>query len=465
MATLKGTWRFHDVLTYTGGFQEDVTFSTTAIVNIPDVYTGTHSFDCIKMVREYAGEGLAYYAEKIDPIIPGYDASGSSYVYSGDGWNSIYGDGAQTITFPEEQEVSNEFYEWFTANAVEQKQISGVWKFKDAVFCHPYETYQIGMTYQEKIGFLKAHGALCEPIDLSSISEGLYTNCFAMGNTFGDLLVDGQPTSFYAGVYLGVRTDGTYTGINVVPVEQICCQHINLGSEPQYVSVDFYNWLTENATQPTATVQYNGSTIANLFGGQTATLKCAGMRMASNVVVNVDVACDPVLEELTATENGTYAPGDGIDGYSSVTVDVPQDTSNEDGLVTRIPTTYTNDRVTEIGAYAFRQYDILEDAHFQAVTIVRASAFYNCTNLAVVEFGTRLIINSQAFSGCSSLTSVILRSKTLSVLNNSNAFTNTPIAGGTGFIYVDNDLVEDYKAETNWVNYADQIKPISELEG
>ena len=47
----------------------------------------------------------------------------------------------------------------------------------------------------------------------------------------------------------------------------------------------FYNWLTENAAPLVATITYNGETIVELFKGQTATLKCAGMKMGGNVVV------------------------------------------------------------------------------------------------------------------------------------------------------------------------------------
>lgn len=36
-----------------------------------------------------------------------------------------------------------------------------------------------------------------------------------------------------------------------------------------------------------ATISYNGSTIASLVGGQTATLKCRGMMMEDDVVVNM----------------------------------------------------------------------------------------------------------------------------------------------------------------------------------
>jgi hypothetical protein len=45
--------------------------------------------------------------------------------------------------------------------------------------------------------------------------------------------------------------------------------------------------VTANAIQAAASVQYNGERIASLFGGQTATLKCKGMTMESDVVVEV----------------------------------------------------------------------------------------------------------------------------------------------------------------------------------
>lgn len=43
-----------------------------------------------------------------------------------------------------------------------------------------------------------------------------------------------------------------------------------------------------------------------------------------------------------------------------------------------------------------------------------------------------------------------------------NTFSNSAIASGTGYIYVPDALVEDYKVATNWSTYAAQIKPLSE---
>ena len=48
----------------------------------------------------------------------------------------------------------------------------------------------------------------------------------------------------------------------------------------------------------------------------------------SKVTVNVEVPDVPaVVEELNVTENGTYEPDDGVDGFSKVTVNVPPGTT------------------------------------------------------------------------------------------------------------------------------------------
>ena len=43
-----------------------------------------------------------------------------------------------------------------------------------------------------------------------------------------------------------------------------------------------------------------------------------------------------------------------------------------------------------------------------------------------------------------------------------NAFSDTPIANGTGFVYVPLSLIEDYKTATNWATYAAQFRAIED---
>ena len=62
----------------------------------------------------------------------------------------------------------------------------------------------------------------------------------------------------------------------------------------------------------------------------------------------------------------------------------------------------------------------------------------------------------------SKLSTLVIKGATVPQLASTSVFDNTPIANGTGSIYVLDALVEQYKVATNWAIYADQIKPLSE---
>ena len=115
------------------------------------------------------------------------------------------------------------------------------------------------------------------------------------------------------------------------------------------------------------------------------------------------------------------------------------DHTTEDAIVSGTITEYTNDRVTSIGNYAFAGRSNLTSADFPAAT-------------SIGEF---------AFSGPSNLTSLILRVTTqVCTLSNTNAFINTPIKSGTGYIYVPAALIDSYKTATNWTTYANQFRAL-----
>lgn len=70
-------------------------------------------------------------------------------------------------------------------------------------------------------------------------------------------------------------------------------------------------------------------------------------------------------------------------------------------------------------------------------------------------------IGAQAFYGDLKLSKLTIRGAALIPLENSNALDDTPIAEGTGKIYVDPSMVDTYKTATNWSNYASVIEAIS----
>ena len=120
--------------------------------------------------------------------------------------------------------------------------------------------------------------------------------------------------------------------------------------------------------------------------------------------------------------------------------------------------------VTTIGDGCFRMAKSLTSANLPLVTALPADAFRN-SSIQTADFGAVTNINRTAFTDCTSLETLIIRTPSVCVISDiSVALRGSKIAAGTGYIYVPDNLVESYKAATNWVALANQIKSISELE-
>ena len=117
---------------------------------------------------------------------------------------------------------------------------------------------------------------------------------------------------------------------------------------------------------------------------------------------------------------------------------------------------------TSVGSYAFSSCYGLTSVDLQACTSVGSSAFNSCNSLTSVDLPVCTSVGSYAFYYCRKLTSLILRSESLCSLSNTNAFTTTPIASGTGYIYVPKALIDTYKTATNWVTYANQFRALED---
>ena len=260
-----------------------------------------------------------------------------------------------------------------------------------------------------------------------------------------------------------------------------------------------------------------------------------------------------VTESLSVSANGTYTPGQGIDGYSQVVVDVPQNVTGftekdvTEGNIEIInlnnsasfvaSSAFTNNRTiqtvnlpyaTTIGKNAFSGCDSLTQLSLPVCSNIDMAAFQFCSSLSqidlpvcgylnnsafqfcnslsqvnlpmcsIIDFGafqhcyslTQVslpmcsYIGTVAFSNCSSLSQVSLpvcsninggafrKCISLSIITigyssvcslaGSSAFIETPIASGTGSIYVPAILVDAYKSATNWSYYSSRIFPISE---
>lgn len=139
--------------------------------------------------------------------------------------------------------------------------------------------------------------------------------------------------------------------------------------------------------------------------------------------------------------------------------------------------------VTTVGKSAFSGCTNLASISLPAATDVQQSAFANCSALGIVQlpncttlgtylgnglgptgfdFTKKITIPLRAFAGSGNMQHLILRSDELCPMSDVKALVNTPISLECGFIYVPADLVDTYKAATNWSTYASQIVSISE---
>lgn len=120
-------------------------------------------------------------------------------------------------------------------------------------------------------------------------------------------------------------------------------------------------------------------------------------------------------------------------------------------------------RASALGSSCFFSCSKLADTDFSSVETIGQNCFQSCTSIVRLDFPCLTQINgSYNFYGCNKLKTLILRSSTMVTLDNVNAFNNTPIASGTGYIYVPADLVSIYQADSVWSTYADQFRAIED---
>lgn len=95
-----------------------------------------------------------------------------------------------------------------------------------------------------------------------------------------------------------------------------------------------------------------------------------------------------------------------------------------------------------------------------------SNMFYKCSLLETIDI-TYYNISSTSYSSnfvrdCSALKSLVIREFGANYVLNSNAFTNSGIANGTGYIYVPRAMVSTLQSATNWSTYASQIRALED---
>lgn len=192
------------------------------------------------------------------------------------------------------------------------------------------------------------------------------------------------------------------------------------------------------------------------------------------------------IHKKTICQNGVYDAGaEGAQGYNPVVVNVPTYEEenarlNEelaereaqlqaeqialDSVIMRTLSHLSNHRVTKLPDYVFHYWENLKTVDLPNVTYVGTRSFL-FSGITVVDFPRlRTLYGKLSFAYCRGLKTFVLRHSAVVPLSYTDCFLDSPIEKGAGFVYVPDELVEAYKTATNWSAFANQIKPISELE-
>ena len=119
--------------------------------------------------------------------------------------------------------------------------------------------------------------------------------------------------------------------------------------------------------------------------------------------------------------------------------------------------------LTATSTYIFAECVSLKKAYFPEIVTLGGAAFQNCSQLESAHVLKARSIGAMCFQNCSSLKAVIIeQSSSVCSMAATTAFAGTPIAEGTGYIYVPAARVNEYKKTTNWTAYASQILAIED---
>lgn len=121
---------------------------------------------------------------------------------------------------------------------------------------------------------------------------------------------------------------------------------------------------------------------------------------------------------------------------------------------------------TYLGNHCFSLCHELINIDIPNVERLGSLCFERCSKLKKLDLHKINYIGSSCFLNCNNLETLIIRTTSGVCDINGTAFRNTPISSGTGYVYVPDELVTNYKSDSKWksdlANADTQIKPLSE---
>lgn len=158
-----------------------------------------------------------------------------------------------------------------------------------------------------------------------------------------------------------------------------------------------------------------------------------------------------------------------------VSIDLPNATTAGAGAFTNCSSLVNLNlpKVSVIGGNCFDQCKELVRIVLPSLTTVTTNSnmiFRGCVKLKTLDtYISGGALASYALNGCNNLTQLILRGTgEICRLAASSSIGGTPIANGTGYVYVprallsDDDETKDYRRATNWTVYATQFRALED---
>lgn len=294
MITMKaGRYRLADVPTLSGniGYLFDGTFEvTTTVPNIGEVW-----LECTDFYVEDTGS-ISYKITRTVPDLTEYGITlpMEPYVYHGSEgrWDTeSYGEGIQYITVPYDQSMPIQNHEWFQANVImlNRNGKSGVTIEWDG---DREGTPSIPLPGVPEYVLYRVSDRIFTAEELSEYAywysdRNYYSPNWSTYETWDRMATEIMNEHVYQlkEVYVCV-SDYVIDGMTVPPGVYFLTDATGTTDVPYITKLMLPNADEEVEHMPAAAVSYNGAIIAQLDEGQTATLKCKGMVMESDVVIS-----------------------------------------------------------------------------------------------------------------------------------------------------------------------------------
>lgn len=138
-------------------------------------------------------------------------------------------------------------------------------------------------------------------------------------------------------------------------------------------------------------IKYKGTEIASASTEVTKTIKTAGKYCEADILVEntPDGGDAPVINPLSVTANGTYTAPSGVDGYSPVTVNVPQGVFPSGSVTLTAEDTYdVTDKASAVVDFSATRANLAEAVTAKGVDTLPTASFDTiATNIGLITGG------------------------------------------------------------------------------